>query len=358
MLTHFWITGSSYFCNGSNTQTCPGELSGGDGHWDPFIDYVIVRYYLDGETTASLEFQPNMACGVGPFRSRTKTLYAPPGCADNTVSQDAAGTCAGGTGGRTPYVPGMANQTRAPWASKYFGKGSASGGWFWNVRVPFQRSLRVTLELPPVAGHPEVTGVNGYVQVRGVENLPISLGGIQLPSTARLRLQKIDAARYDALAWVPLLDVPSPARGAIVQNTLAVETADLNFQEGCVHHYSAHDEAFPGLIIATGLEDWYNSAYYFSAGSFTFPEQGQTWFAGGWNASHPGQWSAYRVHDSDPMFFDDGARLVWRVGDASKVIDGVGYKCLAPPGCPPSECPTCGHPTAATVWSYTYFYTW
>ena len=52
---------------------------------------------------------------------------------------------------------------------------------------------------------------------------------------------------------------------------------------------------------------------------FTFPEVGQTWFAGNWSEDHPGQWSAYRIHDSDPQFFEDGVRLVWRVGDSQKV---------------------------------------
>ena len=110
--------------------------------------------------------------------------------------------------------------------------------------------------------------------------------------------------------------------------------------------------------MATGTEDYYNSAYYFSAGQFTFPEVGQTWWAGNWTEASPGQWSAYRVHQSDPQFFEGGMRLVWRNGDSQKVIDGVSYKCLAPPGCGPKECPVVGAPTASIVWSYTWYYTW
>lgn len=40
-LTHWWITG------GAST------------------DFAIISLYIDGETTPSLSFQPNLACGVG-----------------------------------------------------------------------------------------------------------------------------------------------------------------------------------------------------------------------------------------------------------------------------------------------------
>ena len=45
VFTHFWITGSP----------APG---GG-------ADNATVRYYIDGETTASIEFKPPLATGVG-----------------------------------------------------------------------------------------------------------------------------------------------------------------------------------------------------------------------------------------------------------------------------------------------------
>eukprot|EP00039_Didymoeca_costata_P003025 m.64612 g.64612 ORF g.64612 m.64612 type:complete len:399 (+) comp11660_c0_seq2:105-1301(+) len=335
-LTHFWITGGTYMC-GDDKTACDGSLAGA-GVWNPFVDFVVFRYYIDGETNASIVFSPNMACGVGPFANRTESSNSPPS-------------------GPSPFST-KTNETNAPWSSKYFGKGSADGGWFLNVKVPFQRSIKVTYQLPPIPGHPEVTALRAFVQVRGVESLPITYGGIQLPSSARLHLQRIEAKQYQALDWVNLLDVPK-AYGAILMNTLAVETASLNFMEGCVHVYSPYDAPFPGLIIATGTEDYYNSAYYFSAGQFTFAEVGQTWVGGGWTTENPGQWSAYRIHDEgDPQFFSDGVKLVWRVGDSQKNIDGVLYKCLAPPGCNTTTCPPAGSPTNATVWSYTWYYTW
>ena len=129
--------------------------------------------------------------------------------------------------------------------------------------------------------------------------------------------------------------------------------------EGCFHAYSPRNASFPGVVIATGTEDYYNSAYYFSAGQFAFPETGQTWVGGGWNISSPGQWSAYRIHDEgDPQFFDDGFRLQWRVGDSQKLRGGVLYKCEAPPDCDPEQCPPVGSPDGAKIWSYTWYYVW
>ena len=61
---------------------------------------------------------------------------------------------------------------------------------------------------------------------------------------------------------------------------------------------------------------------------------------------------------ADPQFFDDGMKLVWRNGDSQAIIDGVPFKCLAPPGCGPGKCPPVGSPTDTKVWSYTWYYTW
>ena len=93
--------------------------------------------------------------------------------------------------------------------------------------------------------------------------------------------------------------------------------------------------------------------YYFSAGQFTHAETGQTWFGGSWTAQERGQWSAYRIHDSDMQFFHDGVRLVTRIGDASKMVEGVNYKCISNEPLPPV------HPSplnSTRVWSYTCYY--
>ena len=56
-----------------------------------------------------------------------------------------------------------------------------------------------------------------------------------------------------------VLDVAAGS-GAVLMNTLAVEAAQQGFMEGCVHIYTPRNSTpFPGLLLATGLEDYCES---------------------------------------------------------------------------------------------------
>jgi hypothetical protein len=215
---------------------------------------------------------------------------------------------------------------------------------FSNVsRVPFQKSIRVTGQLPPTSPDNLVF----WVIVRGTENLPTSFDGFQLPPTARLTLHKIENQTFAPLAWVPIVDIPS-GHGLLLSHTLAVTSGNLNFLEGCYHAYPQHDQPFPGLIVSTGTEDYYISAYYFNAGQFHFENSGYTHFKQ--VSSNLLEWSAYRMHDLDPIFFTNGFRFMWRNGD---VNDDRGFKCITDQGGH-----VVGSPTQSNVTSYAWVYTW
>ena len=110
----------------------------------PAQDNVTVRYYVDGEATPSIEFKPPMAAGVG-FDDQT--------------------------------IFGIARVAHL----------SNHGGWSNDFRVPFGSTVRVTLSLPSGA-HPATS----WVILRGTENLPVTVGSLKLPDSARLSLHKID----------------------------------------------------------------------------------------------------------------------------------------------------------------------
>ena len=76
-----------------------------------------------------------------------------------------------------------------------------------------------------------------------------------------MAVNKIQLGRnFDSLEWVPLLDVAAGS-GAVLMNTLAVEAAQQGFMEGCVHIYTPRNSTpFPGLLLATGLEDYCESS--------------------------------------------------------------------------------------------------
>ncbi len=215
---------------------------------------------------------------------------------------------------------------------------------FSNVsRVPFQKSIRVTGKLAPTSSDNKVI----WVIVRGTENLPTSFNGFQLPPNARLTLHKIENQPYDRLAWVPVVDIPT-GHGLLLFHTLAVTSGDLNFLEGCYHAYPQHDLPFPGVIVSTGTEDYFDSAFYFNGGQFRFDVSGYTHFKQVSSSSL--EWSAYRMHDLDPIFFTNGFRFMWRNGDK---VDSRGFKCIVEQAEDPDVTLT-----PSNVTSYAWVYVW
>lgn len=268
LLNHFWAAGSAQ------------------------VDKATFRYYIDGEATPSIVFQPPMACGVG-----------------------------------------FGDQA-APWGTKWMGKGAKSTGWFHNFQIPF-KSVRVTYQ-------GDASGGTIWMIIRGSENLPLKIGSLDLPSTARMQLQA-KTTTLDVLEFYDLAHVPS-GPGLLFMSAMAVKSGNYNFMEGCFHLYSPPTVAWPGLLMSTGMEDYYDSAFYFNGGVFRAPVSGSTHMAAG-------EWSGYRFHEMDPIVFSDGVRLQWRNGDVTDTATGL--KCTLETGGK-----VVGHPTASNVTSYAWVYTW
>eukprot|EP01064_Diplonema_japonicum_P020459 TRINITY_DN2991_c1_g2_i1.p1 TRINITY_DN2991_c1_g2~~TRINITY_DN2991_c1_g2_i1.p1 ORF type:complete len:432 (+),score=92.86 TRINITY_DN2991_c1_g2_i1:74-1369(+) len=266
------------------------------------VDALTIRIYIDGEATPSIDMSPLMAAGVG------------------------------------------FNDSHAPWGTKWMGLGAGNGGngqaWFNNFRIPFTKSIRVTLH------HQSGAPFGGfYFIVRGARDMPIQVGGYTLPKTAKLLLQKFEG-ELQPLEWLAVTDVKSGS-GIHFASTIAVASNDLNFLEGCYHSFSPYNESFPGVLLSTGTEDYFDSGWYFNAGTFRFPVSGNTHLVSG---NGKVTWSAYRMHDQDPLFFNDGLRVLWRNGD---VLDPtMKTKCYTQKGI------TVGNPTVSTVVSYAWVYVW
>ena len=128
VLHHFWTTGTAQL-----------------------IDRIIIDYFLDGETSPSISFQPSMMCGL-QF----------PGFIAHDYEYSAGGLC-----GKTAPVGGYSNV----------------------FPVPFYKHALVTARANPLDG-PEVC-LGGYLSVRGTLNLPLVVpgSGRPLPFGSRLILQ-------------------------------------------------------------------------------------------------------------------------------------------------------------------------
>ena len=125
VMTHFW-------------STCGPEVEAG----------LLVRYYVDGETTASIAFTPPLAAGVG-----------------------------------------FDDADMAPWGTRWFGLGAggkrpAGQAWFHNFKVPFRSSIVVTVQSPS-----KTQSKGFYIILRGGLDLGIDVGGVRLPDDAKLELQ-------------------------------------------------------------------------------------------------------------------------------------------------------------------------
>ena len=89
---------------------------------------------------------------------------------------------------------------------------------------------------------------------------------------------------------------------------------------------------YPGLVVGTGVEDYFDSGYYFGADTFlgrglpfTNELAGLTYFERTTDGYE--RLSAYRFHGADPLVFTDGGGLTWQVGAAPKPSGRPQTKC-------------------------------
>jgi len=274
-----------------------------------YVDYVQWRFYLDGDTNAT----------VGPVDTSQAAFV----------------------GHHDPS---------APWDNDFFGKNSNYGGWHVNVLIPFSKSVRVTLQYPPGM----ITTHQLFAMVRGVENLPLTLGELPLPKNARLQIIVRESLALPTLAFHELVNIPS-GQGRLLGAMIDITTKDngtLNSLEGCWHAYFPGTQyaQFPGLLLGTGAEDYPESAYYFNAGPYRGPTSGLTILNQGNSNTFYSTISFYKLHHRDPIFFSNGFKFDWRNGDVTDPATGL--KCTAMNG------NIIGKPGVSNVTTVVYLYTW
>lgn len=197
-----------------------------------------------------------------------------------------------------------------PWGVDQLGR---KGGVYNTYRIPFGTGVRVTV-LPTTAVFDSVNRREAWWIIRGTEGLPVTIGGVRLPDSARLRLHRTEGHR--ALPLEEFTACASAGSGALYQVTLAVQGEkksgtweDQSYQEGCVRAYMGGSKE--PTFLSSGLED-----YFVSSGYFHHRKLFQTSVSG---LTHidvaKNRFVAYRFHDRDPVFFRDGLRLTLRCGE-------------------------------------------
>lgn len=252
-LTHFWFG---------------GNFKG--------VEDTRIRYYVDGEETASIDMELYMGHGIG-----FKDNYA-------------------------------------PWATKHIGKVGKQNGIYNNYRIPFGKSIRVTAQRDKDAeDDPQIWWI-----IRGVENGRVRLGGVELPAEARLKLIRLENHDAEPLEEFDLCKLAG--KGALYQVAIAAKGGSLTYLEACMRAYLAGNKE--PLMLSSGLEDYFLGTYYFDTGRFHADIAGLTHFD-----KKEKSFSAYRFHDDDPVFFQNGLRLTCRCGETEHGQTGGGQGYLNPP---------------------------
>ncbi len=244
-----------------------------------------LRIYVDGEKTASIDMKLYLGHGIG---------FNDPG---------------------------------PPWGTDRIGITGHQGGLYNTYRIPFGSKIRVTAQL---SDSEEQTRPLFWWIVRGTENLPIELGGVELPDNARLKLYTRENYTAGRLEEIDLCTTRK--NGALYQVTICAKSTNLNYLESCVRAYTGKNSEL--LWLSSGLEDYFLGTYYFQTGKYYTPIAGLTHFSKKENS-----FCAYRFHEVDPVFFEDGLRLTVRCGE--KIEDKVFH-----------------NPQPTTFWTYTWVYEW
>lgn len=151
-------------------------------------------------------------------------------------------------------------------------------------------------------------------------SLPITVGAVPIPAGARLRLTTLTGVRFPYIADVPVFTSgapdasavpppppPPPTAGALLAVVLAGASSDLSFLEGQVR--AVIDGEL--VVLSSGTEDYFLSGQYFDLGTYATPGAGCT------SIDRVGSaFSAWRLHEEDPVVWSAGIALTWRIGEA------------------------------------------
>ena len=231
---------------------------------------MIIRVYVDGEAQASIDMELFLGHGIG-----FKDSYS-------------------------------------PWGTEVMGNMGRTSGIYNTYKIPFSKSVRITAQLAPTADVSEREPTFWWI-IRGTENLPVVFNGVRLPDNARMKLYKLEDYTAEPLEEFTMADMKGA--GMLYQVTMEAKGLrdtdhwrDLSFMESCIRAYESGKEE--PMFVSSGLEDYFLGTYYFNTGRYANKLAGLTHFD-----AEKQEFSAYRLHGDDPIFFQNGLRLTNRCGE-------------------------------------------
>jgi len=223
-----------------------------------------LRIYIDGEKEASIDMELMMGHGIG-FQDES-----------------------------------------APWGVERIGKTGQPSGIYNTYRIPFGSSVRITAQRQEAEENEKEVPPFWWI-IRGVEGVPLEIGGVKLPEHARLRLYKVTDRATKPLEEFSMSETAKS--GMLYMVTIAAKSTKYCFMESCVRAYIGGVK--DPLLLSSGMEDYFLGTYDFNKGKYYTPIAGVT------HLVPETEFSAYRFHEADPVFFNNGLRLTIRDGEES-----------------------------------------
>ena len=254
---------------------------------DCFNPNTIVRYYIDGDTSPTIEMNLYVGHGIG-FVSST-----------NMNNQSKMEVDAMENFNMKERFEDNGEDSTVPWGTKRIGHLAKGGGLYNTFRIPFAKSIRITFVSTKGQGY-------YWFIVRGSENYPIVIGDIELPKTAKLKLHKIEEMTIYPLQYIQLASAKNKS-GMLFQVTLAASSVDFHYLEACFR--AVIDDQNDIQYLSSGTEDFFLSGFYYNAGQYHTNDAGLTY------KRDPGTMSAYKFFEEDPVLFTKSFKLFWRCGE-------------------------------------------
>eukprot|EP01043_Picozoa_sp_COSAG02_P052123 COSAG02_NODE_5573_length_4221_cov_5.669335_3_plen_388_part_00 len=300
---------------------------------------TLVRYYVDGESSPSIAVRPLEAIGVffaGTMSNKTDAIHS---------------------GGE-------------PWQNSLFGKTGEDGGIWWNWKVPFQNSVRVTIERRTRAPAKDPR----YIIIRGVRDATQFAVGdaiLTMAQQPRLKLQRTNVT-LQPYEFAQILS--STESGMLLLVHKRVISSNKRFTEGCIRVFEGNLTRAPSdydWLLSTGVEDYFDSGSHWShmlpGGRYPIyhgEDAGLTHFNHNLDPLKDGEapcsgdsppglgaygdchLSAYKLHHHDHVMFSKasgGMKLEWRNGEpGSRDAHKCGHVDEPFPHCSPIEPYNCG----------------
>jgi hypothetical protein len=152
-----------------------------------------------------------------------------------------------GSQGNNPSTDG------SPFGTALFGKTARTGGVYSTMRIPFNASIRTTIQAPPTCTKSAIY----WFIIRGIEGLPVTLGGeLVLPDQARLAMHRNVNVTTQPGDFIQVAGAPAGTAGALASVFFDAVSTDFAFLEACVRFWPRVDSgASPApVFLSSGTE--------------------------------------------------------------------------------------------------------